>query len=271
MTIAEAFAWAKDREERREAEWLLSHVLGRPRSWFLGNLSQSLDPKESQCYERLLARRANGEPLAYLLGRWEFWSLELFVNKEVLIPRPETELLVEIALAGIPKDISWEIVDLGTGSGAVALAIAKERPVCNVVATDFFPSATEVAKRNARTLDLQNVEFVLGNWCTAVLGKRFHRILSNPPYIPESDSHLKKLSFEPRSALVAGKDGLEAIRQIILEAYHHLFPGGELILEHGHDQGATIRSLFSKAGYSEIKTFRDLEDRDRVTQAKKLF
>ncbi|CAK0765764.1 protein-(glutamine-N(5)) methyltransferase [Gammaproteobacteria bacterium] len=269
MTIVEALAWAKDREERREAEWLLSHILERPRSWLLGNLSQSLDPEENHRYETLLTRRANGEPLAYLLGRWEFWSLELFVNKEVLIPRPETELLVEIALAGIPSRVSWEIADLGTGSGAVALAIAKERPTCHVVATDLSPFAIDVAKRNAQTLDLRNVEFMQGNWCAALPEKHFHCILSNPPYVSEEDCHLEALSFEPRSALVSGKDGLDAIRQVISEAQHYLSLGGEVILEHGHDQGSAVRGLFSKMGYSEVITSRDLEDRERVTRARK--
>jgi release factor glutamine methyltransferase len=218
-------------------------------------------------YEALLTRRAQGEPLAYLVGRWEFWSLELAVGPAVLIPRPETELLVELALARIPPEAPWAVADLGTGSGAIALAVATERPACRVTATDLCPAALAVAQANARRLGLADVEFLAGDWCAPLEKRRFHLVLSNPPYVATGDPHLGAgdLRFEPRLALTPGPDGLAAIRLIAPAARGHLYPAGELLLEHGYDQGAAIRRLLADLGYVAVETVTDLEGRERVT------
>lgn len=255
---------------RLDAELLLAHTLGHGRAWLLAHADDVLAADASERIEPLIAARAGGVPIAHVLGHRSFWTHELEVTPATLIPRPETELLVELVLARIPPDRSVRILDLGTGSGAIALAIAAERPLAHVVALDVSEEALIVARRNAATLRLRNVEFALGDWCAALAAQRYEVIVSNPPYIAQDDPHLEvgDLRFEPRIALVSGIDGLDAIRRIAREAPAHLQHGGWLLLEHGWTQGAAVRELLIAAGLREVETQRDLEQRDRVTLAR---
>lgn len=205
--------------------------------------------------------------MAYLTGMQGFHALELRVTPEVLIPRPETELLVELALRKIPAGAESTVADLGTGSGAIALAIAQARPLAHVVATDVSHAALHVARGNAGSLGLRNVVFAQGDWCAALGDVRCDVIVSNPPYVADDDPHLDEgdLRFEPRAALVSGVDGLDAIRAIVRDARAHLRDGGWLLLEHGFDQGAAVRELLASRGYAGVFTERDLEGRERVS------
>jgi release factor glutamine methyltransferase len=253
--------------ERADAELLLLHVLHKPRSWLFTHADDALDMDVQTAYEALLDRREAGEPVAYVTGRRGFWTLELEVTPATLIPRPETELLVELVLQRLPPDFSGRVADLGTGSGAIALAIARERPRAQVVATDASTAALEVAKRNAQRHAIGNVDFVHGDWLLPLAGKRFELIASNPPYIEAADPHLARgdLRFEPASALASGSDGLDDIRRIVDGARRHLDPSGWLLLEHGWNQGAAVRALLLHAGYVQISTMQDIERRDRVS------
>ncbi|HET6632924.1 MAG TPA: peptide chain release factor N(5)-glutamine methyltransferase [Rhodanobacteraceae bacterium] len=253
--------------ERLDAEVLLAHALERDRSWVFAHVGDALDAAALSRFQLLLQRRAAGEPVAYLTGRRGFWSLQLEVTPATLIPRPETELLVTEALQRLANDRGVGVADLGTGSGAVALAIARERPGARVVATDASSEALAVARRNAARLALYNVEFALGDWCAALGAARFELIVSNPPYIEAEDPHLGRgdLRHEPRDALVSGRDGLDAIRRIIAGAGDHLAADGWLLLEHGWRQGAVVRDLLHSQGYREIRTACDLERRERVS------
>lgn len=250
-----------------DAEVLLLHVCGLTRTALVTRAHEPLNDEQERRLGELLARRARGEPLAYLTGEREFWSLPLQVTPDVLIPRPETELLVEQALAHIPAHATWTIADLGTGSGAVALAIARERPRCRVIATDQSRRALAVARANAGQLNIANLEFRHGEWFAPLAGLRFDVIVSNPPYVAEADPHLAQgdLRFEPRAALVSGLDGLDAIRTIVAAAPAHLQPGGWLLVEHGYDQAAAVRKLFAEAGFGQIRHYRDLAGHERVT------
>ena len=254
-------------ESRYEVERLLMHVLGRDRAWLFAHATDPVPPEVQAAFSALLQRRIAGEPVAYLTGRRNFWTLELKVTPDTLIPRPETELLVELALERTPHGQAVSIADLGTGTGAIALAIASERPQASVVATDLSAAALEVAGGNAATNAIANVEFRQGSWFAPLAGRRFHLIASNPPYIAEGDAHLQQgdLRFEPSAALSSGSDGLDAIRKIVAAAPHHLFSGGWLLLEHGWDQGEAIRALLEQAGFEDVSTAQDLELRDRVT------
>ena len=229
------------------------------------------DPDDAEAdirrFHELVERRLAGEPVAYLTGRRGFWSLDLAVTPETLIPRPETELLVELALERVPEETSARLLDMGTGSGAIALALARERPGAEVTATDRSAGALEVASRNALGHDIANVRFVQGDWYQPVAGARFDLIASNPPYIADGDAHLARgdLRFEPAGALSSGRDGLDALRVIAGGAAAHLQPGGWLLVEHGLEQGAAVRALFVAAGLESVETARDLEDRERVT------
>jgi release factor glutamine methyltransferase len=222
--------------------------------------------KHAARYRDLVARRAEGEPVAYLTGTREFWSLSLEVTRETLIPRPETEHLVEAALALIPDGEALTIADLGTGSGAVAAAIASERSTCRVIATDISAQALEVAARNMNRLGIGNVGLRQGDWCDALGGERFALIVSNPPYVASADSHLASgdVRFEPPLALRAGGDGLDAIRRIAACAAAHLLPGAALALEHGHDQGPAVQDLFHQHGYRNVRARKDLAGNERV-------
>lgn len=269
QVVAEASARLCGVEARHEAELLLLHVLDRPRSWLFAHATDPLAAADQATFEALLARRVAGEPVAYLTGRRGFWTLDLEVDPTTLIPRPETELLVELALERLPPDQALQLADLGTGSGAIALALASERPRARVLATDASPDALAVAARNAARHELHNVRFAEGghNWYAPLQGARFDLIASNPPYIASDDPHLAQgdLRFEPASALASGVDGLDDIRRIVDGGQAHLLPGGWLLIEHGWDQGAAIRALFDAAGFAEVQTVQDLEQRDRIT------
>ncbi len=254
-------------ESAREVELLLGHALGRDRAWLYAHADDALDAADGERFHALLTRRAAGEPIAYLTGRREFWSLDLAVTSDVLIPRAETELLVELALQRISQNVKVDIADLGTGSGAIALALAKERPQARVVATDCSTAALAVARGNAGRLHIANVDFAQGDWCAALGTRKFDLIASNPPYIAAADVHLQQgdLRFEPRAALASGADGFEAIRAIVRTAPACLQPGGWLMFEHGHEQAIAVRDLLEKSGFVEVFTERDLEGRERVT------
>lgn len=253
--------------DRLDAEALLCHLLQRDRSYLRAWPERELEDDLLEQFSTLIKRRQQGEPLAYLIGWREFWSLKLKVTPATLIPRPETELLVEQALQHIPPDATWRIADLGTGTGAIALAIASERPSCRITATDFSETALAVAKENATQLGITNIEFRHGSWCEALGAERYELIAANPPYIDESDDHLLRdgLPFEPQTALTPGGDGLSALRTIIAAAKQHLATPGWLLLEHGYDQGATVRDLLTAAGYDEVTTLRDLGDQERLS------
>lgn len=265
-TIDDLLSAARARIDALDAELLLAHVAGRGRGWLYAHGEAVLPGGQARAFEALVERRAQGEPVAYLLGSRGFWSLDLQVTPETLVPRPETERLVELALERIPSGIEVDVADLGTGSGAVALALARERPRARVLATDASPGALAVAQANARRLDLGNVRFARGDWWAAVGDARFDVVVSNPPYIAEDDPHLAEgdLPWEPRSALVSGPDGLDAIRAIARGAAVHLHSGGWLLLEHGRDQGPAVRAVLQDAGLDAVATATDLEGRDRV-------
>ncbi len=265
--LREAAARLPGDDARHEAEQLLIHVLGVERAWLFAHATDTVDEDSRQRFELLLTRRAEGHPLAYLLGRRGFWTLDLQVNTATLIPRPETELLVEQALARLPSDDMVRVADMGTGSGAIALSIASERPLATVMATDLLGPALAVAVKNAQAHGLDNVWFRRGHWYAALGADRFDMIVSNPPYIAAGDPHLAQgdLRFEPPPALASGTDGLDAIREIIAGAHEHLVAGGWLLLEHGWDQGEAIRALLVQAGFDDAQTVQDMEQRDRVT------
>jgi release factor glutamine methyltransferase len=256
-------------EAELEAALLLCHLLDKPRSHLYAWPEQELTANQMRQFSQLLERRLSGEPLAYILGLREFWSLQLEVNPDTLIPRPETELLVEIALTHLDDSQASRIADLGTGSGAIALAIGRERPDCHIDATDLKPQTLQTARSNAQRLGIGNLEFHLGSWYSALpRGAHYRLLLSNPPYIADDDPHLCQgdLPREPRAALASGPDGLQAIRQLCADAPAHLEAGGWLIFEHGFEQGAAARSLLQQAGFVEIQTHQDLAGLDRVTE-----
>ncbi|HWS02307.1 MAG TPA: peptide chain release factor N(5)-glutamine methyltransferase [Gammaproteobacteria bacterium] len=252
---------------RLDAELLLAHALGQSRSYLRAWPERLLTDQQVQVLAMLVARRVAGEPIAHILGRREFWSLDLEITPATLIPRPETELLVELALARIPVDAVWEIADLGTGSGAIALAVARERPRCRVTATDVSMAALAVAQDNAQRLAIGNVVFQQGAWYAGLGQQRFDVIVSNPPYIRADDPHLRQgdVRFDPLSALVSGADGLDDLRVILAGAPDHLRPGAWLLVEHGYDQGEAVRRLFADAGLVDIESVKDLAGHPRVT------
>ena len=267
-TVDALLETARRRIDRNDAEWLLAHVLGKPRSWLFAFDDRAVDAGAAIRFDALLRRREAGEPVAYLTGRRGFWTFELAVSPATLVPRPETERLVELALQRLPSDRPLRIADLGTGSGAIALALASERPLARVIATDASSDALDVARANARALQLDNVEFRQGDWFGCLQGERFDLVASNPPYIEAGDPHLDDLRHEPAAALASGVDGLDAIRRIVAGAPAHLGEGGWLLLEHGRDQGGAVRALLSTGGFSGATTGQDLEGRDRVTLAR---
>jgi len=254
-------------EARAEAERLLAHALGVGPTWLYTHRDDVPPAEKVAGFERLLDRRLAGEPIAYLIGHRGFWRFDLAVTPATLIPRPETERLVELALERLPEGRPLRVADLGTGTGAIALAMAFERPLAQVVATDASAAALAIAQGNARALGLSRVEFREGDWFGPLAGERFDLIASNPPYIARDDAHLTQgdLRFEPASALASGEDGLDDIRRIAADAPAHLRDGGWLLVEHGWDQGAAVREIFANAGLEEIETVQDWEWRDRVT------
>lgn len=270
-SVQQALSWAmselKGQERpRAEAEILLAHVLKSSRSFLWAWPEHLLSVEQWSRFQRVVQRRAEGWPVAYLTGEREFFGLPLQVSEDVLIPRPETELLVEAALARLPQG-PCVVADLGTGSGAIALAIASQRPEVRVMAVDASPRALALARANAERLGVSNVEFYGGDWCTGLPALRFDLLVSNPPYLRANDPHLGQgdLRFEPRMALVAGEDGLEAVRAILACAPAHLSPEGWLLLEHGYDQGKAVADLMHAAGWRQVLTLTDWLGHGRVT------
>jgi release factor glutamine methyltransferase len=267
ITIRDALQqWSRDIDDI-DARILLQHVLDVTHAHLIAHADRALDSKQAQSFRLLSERRARGEPVAYLIGKREFYSLRFTVTPAVLIPRPETELLVDLALTRIPLDLPWKILDLGTGSGAIAIAIAKHRPLADIVAADVSADALAVAKTNARQLDIDNVRFIEADWFGDFNGERFNLIVSNPPYIAPGDPHLARgdLRFEPRVALAADGEGLDCIRSIIAAAPAHLATGGALLLEHGYDQAEACRRLLIEAGFVMIFSRPDLAGILRVS------
>ncbi|CAI0895403.1 Release factor glutamine methyltransferase [Serratia quinivorans] len=251
---------------RRDAEILLGFVTGRARTFLMAFGETLLTQQQQEQLERLLVRRERGEPVAYLIGEREFWSLPLSVSPATLIPRPDTECLVELALERLPSS-SCNILDLGTGTGAIALALASERQDCRVTGVDLQPEAVALAQHNAQKLAIGNAQFLQGSWFAPLAGQTFALIASNPPYIDAADPHLAQgdVRFEPSSALVAQQHGLADLSAIVQQAPQYLQPQGWLLLEHGWQQGESVRALMQAAGFISIATRRDYGDNDRVT------
>ena len=274
-TIAQALAWAQAQGvDRLDAQLLVLHALGRPqreRAWLLAHDTDTLPEALHAALQATVQRRAQGEPLAYITGHKEFYGLDLLVNAHVLVPRPDTETLVDWALEVLatinaaPR-LPARILDLGTGSGAIALALKHTRPELQVSAVDFSTDALAVAQANAQQLQL-DVHFLQGSWLAGVAG-RFDAIVSNPPYIATADPHLSALTHEPLQALASGADGLDDIRAIVAQAPAHLLPGGWLLLEHGYDQAAAVRSLLAAAGLQDAQSRRDLAGIERCSGAR---
>jgi len=257
-------------EAKLEAQLLLQHVLNVNRAWLIAHENDALQANQHAAFEALLNRRLNGEPIAYILGGRAFYGLDLLVTPDTLIPRPDTETLVEAALAQIPIAAHPSILDLGTGSGAIALAIAKNRPQASVIAVDASKAAVAVAKKNAQNLSIDNVEFVLRNWFHHLNNQPFDVIVSNPLYFEKNEPHLSQgdLRFEPISALSSGEDGLNDIRQIIENSLVHLQPQGWLMLEHGFNQADKVADLMANTGFVSIETIKDFGGNNRVTIGK---
>lgn len=275
MKIGEALMSAQARIERLsdsprlDAELLLSQVSGLSRAQLFARLDDVLQPEDVERFEALVARRLRGEPVAYLTGEKGFWTLNLQVTPAVLVPRPETELLVEWGLELLAGRSSPRIADLGTGSGALALSLASERPDAQVEATEASPAALTVAKANAHTLRLERVRFHEGHWFEPLQREAYDLVVSNPPYIAHDDPHLAALAREPLSALTDGGDGLNALREIVTTAPDYLVPGGWLLVEHGYDQGAAVRALFEQAQLIDVGTRRDYGGRERATAGRR--
>ncbi len=267
--LTQARAQLRDRSEvpAREAVWLLAHVTGLDESAQRQHARQTLSAAQHQQLDALLARRTHGEPLAYVLGTQPFWTLELAVTAEVLIPRADTEVLVTQALRYLPPHASCRVADLGTGSGAIALALAHERPQAEMWATDISAAALQVATRNAHKLGLA-VQFRQGSWCDALPDLPFEVIVSNPPYIAAGDPHLDAAvrDHEPQLALIAGDDGLAALRTVIETAPSHLTHQGHLLLEHGWQQAEKVKMLLESAGFVDVASHADLAGHLRVTE-----
>lgn len=256
-----------------DVDVLAAHVLGVPRSFLYSHPERGLDAGEQRRLEELVGARRRGVPVAYLVGRQEFWSLELHVDSRVLIPRPETELLVETALTRLRRNA--RVLDLGTGSGAIAIALARERPDCRVTGSDHDANALDVARLNAKEHGA-DITFQSSDWFASFgepcgkprggpCGEPFDVIVSNPPYVAERDPHLDALASEPRHALVAGPTGLDALTVIVRDAPRHLAAGGWLLVEHSWDQASAVRDLYAAAGFAAIESVRDLAGHERVT------
>lgn len=269
LSIGQALAAARALGvDRLDAQLLLAMHLQRPRAWLLAHDDDLLPADVAARFDDDLARRAAGEPLAYLVGRREFFGLDLAVTRDVLVPRPDTEVLVDWGLAVLRGPLHAvarpRVVDLGTGSGAVALALRQHHPAAEVLATDFSAAALQVARGNAARLGIE-VRFLRGDWWAAVGAARFHLAVSNPPYIAAGDAHLTALAHEPSIALTPGGDGLDALRCLVAGATSHLLPGGWLLLEHGHDQAAAVRALLQAGGFIAVESRRDLAGHERCS------
>ena len=277
-TVTQALAQARTALEavsgtaRLDAEVLLAEVLGWSRSRLLAHPGASLDPARARRFEALMERRRGGEPIAYITGRREFWSLEFAVTPDTLIPRPETEHLVEAVLGVVPPDDAATVADVGTGAGAVAVALARERPRSFVLGSDQSPAAVAVARANAARLGAGNVSFIVADACAALAQGRWDVIVSNPPYVAEGDPHLATgdVRFEPRAALVAGPRGLAMLETLARQGPARLVDGGWLVVEHGRDQGPAVRALLASARLGTIETIRDLAGNERVTLGRRV-
>jgi len=268
LTVEAALNQAHDRCERIDQRMLLAHAMDRPTAWLFAHPEAVMSEEENQRYSELLTRRQNGEPIAYLIGEREFHGLSFEVSSAVLIPRPETELLVDRLLEAFPAGVAGRIADLGTGSGVIAVTLAVRRPLLNIIAVDRDEAALEIAIRNAERMGVKNrIEFRLGQWFSNLKGEQFDAVVSNPPYIAALDQHLSEgdLRFEPRTALVGGPDGLLDLAAIIDLAPSHLPVGGLLALEHGYDQAGVVRRLMTMAGFVNIQSTLDLAGIERVT------
>ena len=264
VTIAELMA--QSGLPTLEARMLLERVLGKNHAWLIAHADEASGAEAGQAFAALAERRRQGEPIAYILGEREFYGLEFGVTQAVLIPRPETELLVELALERIPGDAAARVLDLGTGSGAIAVALAKQRPQARVTAVDVDYAALTVARANAKRHGV-SVRFFCGDWFGALPGESFELIVSNPPYVAAGDAHLAvgDVRFEPQRALLGGADGLDCIRAIVAKARAHLGPGAWLLFEHGYDQAEACRALLEAGGYREVQSWPDLAGIPRVS------
>lgn len=267
ITISEALHQARRNLGDTDARMLLQHALNVSHAHLIAYPDQELSPEQIQYLGQLTQRRACGEPVAYLTGRREFYSLDFKVTPAVLIPRPETELLVDLALERIPVDRTFKVLDLGTGSGAIALTIAKHRPLVSVIAVDASVEAARIAESNAEQLNVHNVRIMRGDWFEGLGGERFDLIVSNPPYVASTDPHLSQgdLRFEPAMALTDGADGLGCLRTIMGSAPAHLVAGGTLLVEHGYDQAEVCRQLLENAGFGAIICRPDLAGIPRIS------
>jgi len=252
---------------RLDAEILFCDVMQFERSRIYSHPEQIVPEDKSILFQSLIEQRQQGHPIAHLTGKKEFWSLEFAINEDTLIPRPETELLVETVLQMIPDDTTFNILDLGTGSGAIAIAIASERPNCKIFATDINTNTLAMAKKNAETHKIENIQFYLSDWYQNIPLQSFDLVVSNPPYIREDDEHLSQgdVRFEPELALVAGADGMQAINMILENAKQYLANDAYLLIEHGYDQKQLVQQAFLKQDFNQLKTFQDLSGQDRMT------
>ncbi len=258
-------------EARFEVQLLLAQVLQVNRAWLIAHTDYALSAVEYTQYQQYLQRRLQAEPIAYIFGEKEFYGMTFKVTPDVLIPRPDTELLVELALSRIPVDRKMRVLDLGTGSGAIAISIALSRPLVHVLAVDKSTTALSIAQANARKLGAGNVEFMMSDWWQAIPNTpNFDIIVSNPPYIAEHDAHLQQLHYEPISALIAGLTGLDDIQIITRTATQYLAEHGYLLLEHGYNQASSVREYLSLAGFTDIASERDLGNVERVSLGRKI-
>jgi release factor glutamine methyltransferase len=250
-----------------DAEVLLCHVLQKERSYLRAWPDKLLEPEQQEQFWALTEKRRQGMPVAYLIGRREFWSRDFRVSPDVLIPRPDTELLVELGLNLIPPDAPFKLIDLGTGSGIIAITLAAERPHAQVIATDLNSAALEIAKQNARHHHITNIHFYQSDWFNNTPDIQFDLVISNPPYIAKDDSHLQEgdVRFEPQTALVAAQQGLRDIETIADGARDRLKPQGHLLIEHGYNQQHQIQTIFKGLGYDKVRTYQDLSGQPRVT------
>lgn len=253
---------------RLDAEILVARAIDMPRSYLFAHPEDALDGLAAERLEETITRRLAGTPIAYITGKKEFWSLALTVSEATLVPRPETELVVELALREIPRRADWNVLDLGTGSGAIAIAIASERPNCEVTAVDASKEALAIASQNARRHELANVQFIEGNWTEPVIGREFRVIVSNPPYVAKNDPALAQLGAEPSAALVSGDDGLEAIRCLARECRALISDDGLMVLEHGNEQREAVAAILAARGWRDIDCTDDYAGRPRVTSAR---
>lgn len=270
QVLTDAVAKLNNEEATIEARILLEKTLAVNSAWLISHAEDCVDLHTLSLFETLIQRRVNGEPIAYILGEREFFGLNLKVTPDTLIPRSDTETLVEAALAKIPDDQPRKVLDLGTGTGAIAIAIARHKPNADVMAVDLSAAALDIAMSNVHQLAISNVTCVQSDWFNALDAMRFDVIVSNPPYIEVKDQHLKQgdLRFEPISALVSGEDGLSDIRIILNNVLVYLKPQGWVMLEHGYLQGPSVQELMAEAGLVDIETIQDLAGNDRVTIAK---